>query len=506
MNTVPFALSDASSPAHRAVLVRLWMSAAAIGGLSAAVIFEARPGLNWLMCVVAASVALLIAARAQGNARHVVAPVVLLLAVATGIVMTASEVLHFLSIITILVLLAVAIARTQPFRYENSRLVELAILPIVVFATCIAEAARRSSQTVSQLANERALPIMRGVALTLPIVGLFALLLASVDPTLSQWRDQVEQLLSSWGFLPRLIFFVVVVALSLGALGYALTPPQTDARSSREAKPLIQLGETERTMVLSAIAGLFTLFLTLQLRYLFGDVARVQGSGISYAEWARRGFAELTVVATLCGGVVLGLALHAPAELRRRRILILELVLLGETQVLLYSAFRRVLLYEDAYGFTTTRLYAQVYMIVVAASLLLLAYELLRETSARRLLGRAGALGVMALCSVSLWNHESWIVRKNVARYGESGVLDVGYLACELSARAVPEVLRAAQLQPVSAPLVRDAIGMRFAGRRADTWYEWNAGRSRARDEIVASAVVPPPAGYVASLCFSQRD
>jgi uncharacterized protein DUF4153 len=494
MTTAPFALSDASSPAQRAILVRLWVSAALVAALSAGVIWEASPGINWLLCVGAASVALLAAAGAKGAVRHVAPPLALALVMAVGIASTASEQLHALSILTVLSLLAIAIARTHPARYARMRALELVATPAVVAVTCIVEATRRATETVRELTNDRAVPLIRGVVITLPIAGLFALLLSSVDPTLSAWRDEVERLLSSWHFIPRLVFFGVVLGLSLGALGYALSPSQGESRSSAETKPLLQLGETERLMVLSAIAGLFTLFLTLQLSYLFGDVARAQGSGISYAEWARRGFAELTIVATLCGGVMLGLALIAPATRRRRRILILELIVLGETQVLLHSAFRRVLLYEDAYGFTTTRLYAQAYMLVVAASLVLLAHELLREPSARRLLARAGALAIMGLAGLSMWNHEAWIVRQNVARHAMSGKLDMRYLACELSASAVPEVLHAAKAASgMTHQLAREAIGQRFGRMPRDSWYEWNVGRSRAFNVMVSGRIVPPP-------------
>jgi hypothetical protein len=358
---------------------------------------------------------------------------------------------------------------------------------------------------VRELTNDRAVPLIRGVVLTLPIAGLFALLLSSVDPTLATWREDLERLLDTWHFIPRLVFFAAILGLSLGALGYASSRRVSARRAVAETKPFIQLGETERLMVLGAIAGVFTLFLTLQVSYLFGDVAGVQGSGVSYAEWARRGFAELTVVATLCGGVLLGLALIAPAASRRRRILIVELIVLGETQVLLHSAFRRVLLYEDAYGFTTTRLYAQAYMLVVAASLFLLAYELLRRPDARRLLGRAGALAVMGMAGVSMWNHEAWIVRQNVARYAVSGRLDMKYLACDLSERAVPEVLRAAERASGSTPmLTRTAMSERFGSRLNDAWYEWDAGRARARGALAAAGIVAPAVNEPIKACARE--
>jgi hypothetical protein len=508
MTTASFALPDASSTAQRVLLVRLWSGAALVAALSTGLIWEAMPGINWLLCVSVASAVLLAAARTQGTTPAVAPPLVLAFVVAIGITLAASEVLHVLSILTVLILLAVAIARTHPERYEAARAIALIALPVVVFVTCVVEATRRATETVRELTTERAVPLIRGLVLTLPVTALFALLLSSVDPTLTVWRENIARMLESWEFLPRLVFFVVVLGLSLGALGYALSsslksshPPATSV-----SRPWLSLGETERLMLLSAVAALFTLFLTLQLSYLFGDVARVRGSGISYAEWARRGFAELTVVATLCGGVMLWLALNAPAMRRRRLVLVLELIVLGETQVLLHSAFRRVLLYEDAYGFTTTRLYAQAYMLVVAASLILLAHELLRRPSARRLLGRAGALGVMALVGVSMWNHEAWIVRQNVARYMETGKLDMKYLACDLSARAVPEVLRAGERAGFAGKrLTHEAVGKRFASRTPDAWYEWNLGRSRAERAIVSAGIAPVP-DTQSSACHLQWD
>jgi hypothetical protein len=211
------------------------------------------------------------------------------------------------------------------------------------------------------------------------------------------------------------------------------------------------------------------------------------------------------VVATLCGGVILGLALIAPATHRRRRILVVELIVLGETQLLLHSAFRRVLLYEGAYGFTTTRLYAQAYMLVVAASLFLLAYELLREPSARRLLGRAGALAVIGMSLMSMWNHESWIVRQNVARHAETGKLDLRYLACDLSARAVPEVLAASERGVgTTRELARTAIAERFTSVAGDAWYEWNAGRSRAGRAIAEAGIVAPSVAAPVKACARE--
>src|SRR6185503_13736949 len=95
-------------------------------------------------------------------------------------------------------------------------------------------------------------------------------------------------------------------------------------------------------------------------------------------EYARRGFGELTVVVTLATLLVLALDRHALRGPLDGRVRLLELALVLELELLLVSAFRRVWLYETAYGFTTARLYAQTYMIALAPLLVLLARDALR--------------------------------------------------------------------------------------------------------------------------------
>jgi hypothetical protein len=46
------------------------------------------------------------------------------------------------------------------------------------------------------------------------------------------------------------------------------------------------------------VALLFWIFLAVQLSYLFGSLPSVAGSGMTFAEYARRGFGELSVVAS----------------------------------------------------------------------------------------------------------------------------------------------------------------------------------------------------------------
>jgi hypothetical protein len=98
----------------------------------------------------------------------------------------------------------------------------------------------------------------------------------------------------------------------------------------------------------------------------------------------------------------------------------------------------------------------------------------------------------MALVTMSLWNHEAWIVRQNVARFQATGQLDARYLACDLSMNAVPVLLGSEGAMDLERTLlVREALGDRFAAERADRWFEWNLGHVRGQSAIARAGVVP---------------
>ena len=180
-----------------------------------------------------------------------------------------------------------------------------------------------------------------------------------------------------------------------------------------EPAPAPRLADTERLVVLGAVGTLFAGFLLLQLSYLFGNAPVVAGSGVTFSEYARRGFAELSTVATLCTILLLTLEHWAARGPRERWARLLAIAVVVEVEILLISALRRLWLYESAYGFTTARLYAHVYMVGVALFLGLLGWRLSRGLKAGWLARRAAAIAAVTMIVLIYWNHEAWIVRQN---------------------------------------------------------------------------------------------
>jgi hypothetical protein len=484
--------AEAASPAaakareiNRKEVAVLWGATAAIAALGTYVLFMAEPGLGWGLWTAASALALLAFVRSTGRpiARDLVAPVALAIVLAFGAAVTATPYLHPLIVLSVIALLAVSMLLSSGEQMENVGGTFIAFAPVVALVRAAGEVGDRTAEAATLARAERSLPVLRGALIALPIVIIFALMLANADPTLAGWRDGIGRALAQWSFLPRVIFFLAMSALLLGTYGAALRP--------REARVPIfailrapRFGVTERTIILGSVAALFGLFLVLQLSYLFGNAPSVPGSGITFAEYARRGFGELTIVATLCTLLIIAVDPRQERAGANRVIRLLELAVIGELQLLLLSAYHRVNLYAGAYGYTVPRLYAQVYMMGVSVLLLMLAHEVWRSLDVKRLIRRGAMLAGATLAALTYWNHEGWIARQNLDRYRATGKIDVGYLVSALSLNAAPELTRSlGTLLPSQAIELRTGLLERHARRiqrvERERWFEWNLARRR---------------------------
>jgi hypothetical protein len=161
-----------------------------------------------------------------------------------------------------------------------------------------------------------------------------------------------------------------------------------------------------------ALVVLFAAFVTLQLTALYGGHDYVlRTAGLTYAEYAREGFAQLLAAAALTLAVIAAAARWA----RVSRLLLGALCAL--TLVVLASALTRLDLYMDAYGFTRLRLSAQAAILWLGGVFALV----LIAGAARRMgwLPRATvALTAAAILGFAISNPDHRIAEHNVKRSG----------------------------------------------------------------------------------------
>jgi len=310
---------------------------------------------------------------------------------------------------------------------------------------------------------KRAAPAVRGVLIAIPIVAVFASLLAAADPI---FADFVENLVDIFKLenLPEYIFRGVYILI----LGYLLTgiylhaiTSDRDEKLIGEEKPWLPafLGFTESAIVLGSVNALFAVFVSIQFRYFFGGQANIKIDGYTYAEYARRGFGELVTVAVFSLLLFMGLSTISRRENNRQRKTFsgLGIGLMTLVAVILVSAFQRLLLYEKVYGFTRLRTYSHIFMVwlgLLLAAVVLL--ELLRKQRVFALAMLIASVGFVL--TLNIINVDGLITRQNVqriidggdlavsedvSRSGE-GVFDAYYLQ-SLSTDAVPALLDAHQ-------------------------------------------------------------
>ena len=477
---------DSASSARPASII--WTIAAAIAALATWICFDAFPGINWPIWTATAVAGLLyFASRRPASLRLIGAIGGTAIIISLAAALTTSEFNLFLIFVTVTLLLSIATLMSARPSLDRITAQFTVAAPVLAITNIIASAFARASEATRAVGSPRAQAALRGIVITVPVLVVFALLLAVADPTFALWRDSVERMLTSWDFLPRTIFFLIFLVLSLGALGYAAFA--TEAQPPATSAPRRWLGSAERLILMSSVAALLWLFLAVQLSYLFGNLPQMTGSGITFAEYARRGFGELTIVSVATALILVLTERYGIRDERETMTRFVTFALIGAVFFLLASAFNRVLLYEEAYGFTTARLYAKAFMVLIATGLAALAVEVVGELDPGRLFRRVGAAALVLLTILLYWNHEAWIARRNVERYAATGKLDSAYLVRDLSANAVPAIveLLPSLPEPVRGEL-HALLQKRYTAKnpilRDQAWFEANLRRTRARQAL----------------------
>jgi hypothetical protein len=446
----------------------LWGSAAVAGVLGATLCFEARPGLNWALWTVVVATELAIFARPRLGANRAAFDATIAFAVVLGVgaAITAGPASIALIFVTVATLLGVAARLAAGLPAPLLCVRELVSLPFVATIDAIRECFAHVHDAARSVWSETGTRVMLGIAIALPVVTIFSMLLAGADPTLASWLFAIPRLLGDWSWFPRVVFFGFLAALSLGTFGLAAggltraTMPETPSGARHV------LGDTERRIVIGAVDALFAVFLVLQALH-------PQVKGESYTAYVHNGFAQLTIVATL--SVMLVAMLHNG----RPRVGTPwgTLALLGECELLVASALYRIAIYQRDYGYTILRLWVTAYMLLIAGLLALVAYEVARPLliDSRRFI-RGGALMSAAALTVMVYgNPDAWVAQLELHRYQTTGKANVLALD-ELSADAVPTLLVLAKALP---PGCEEQLRLPRVSDRH--WYEWNLRDARAQ-------------------------
>src|SRR5262249_35548633 len=123
--------------------------------------------------------------------------------------------------------------------------------------------------------------------------------------------------------------------------------------------------------------------------------------------------------------------------------------LVALTLVVLVSAFRRLTLYEGAFGYTDSRLLGHAAVLLLAA-LLLCGIAAIATGRTRWLTAAAIARGFATLFGLSALSPDRFVAQHNIERFRETGRIDV-YELQNLSPDATPTIVAALPTLPHTA-------------------------------------------------------
>jgi hypothetical protein len=380
--------------------------------------------------------------------------------------------------------------------------------------------------------TRRLVPVGRGLALAAPVLIVFTGLLMAADSVFASYMLQIVTLRLPFDPSVLMVHLAIVGTLAWLYAGGALTAlssgdrlalldqagsyadrliggnwgtPESQQIERRRSgalpaegdtqplpvvkRPLLALGCVEALTILVTVDLLFGGFMLIQAAYFFGGLDTLDRTGMTYANYARHGFFELLTVACLTLALLWVLATltmrNRPRQRRAFNAASAGMIVL--VFGLLLSAFQRMLLYEQAYGYTRLRLYTHSFMIWLVLVLVLFLFALLRDRPRTFSFGSfIAALAYLAV--LNLANPDALIVQKNIARYQASGKLDAAYLA-SLSADATPTLVAALPaLDDASRAVIADALTQqRDALAEAEAtqgWPSWSLPRALARAAI----------------------
>jgi hypothetical protein len=379
----------------------------------------------------------------------------------------------------LLLLIAQLTTGRRLFKFKLSDYAKLALLPFRFLAPI--------GRTLSEvMALQRlyknqplAMQVAKGIALTLPLLIVFLLLFASADLVFAKHLAELFNIHLDRVTVIQTLLITFVAAGFTGAYAYAFAkaPAPTEV-SILKLKP--RVGRVESSILLGSLNALFFLFILVQLTYLFGGTHNISVEGFTYAEYARKGFFELIAVAVLSGLLLLTAdrVVVKPGVAHSLAFRLLSAALIAQVMLIMVSAFKRLYLYEQAYGFTALRLYSHAFTILLAVIFVLLLIKILKNQSEQAFAFPVLIALIAFLVGLNLLNPDAFIARQNISRFHQTGKLDGAYLG-GLSKDAHAEITTALAITTgethadIEAALQERGI----SGSSDSSWQSWNYAR-----------------------------
>jgi hypothetical protein len=349
--------------------------------------------------------------------------------------------------------------------------------------------------------------VVIGVLFSLPLIGIILLLLTSADSIFSHWMNEIPNVLGEidLGDIPFRIFLILVIFFMIFTYFWSLKHPFKEAEllSLETKKQPFRIDGIITLTILFLINLVYMLFTSIQVSYLFGAAKRLLPQGITYAEYATQGFYELVTVTILNIFIVI-LVIYLVQKTQPviyRMIQILLSLLTACTSFILISAFQKLSLYVEVYGYTYTRILVHAFMILLLFLFVVALIKTWKNTIS--LMQIYVIVFLIWYIGLNYINIDHIIAKQNVERYfateekekskqtidssydryGYNDYIDVSYLN-SLSYDAVPHLIKLRK-DPKLKPIIDKTLqNIEKKIDQESDWQSFNLSKYRAKQAI----------------------
>lgn len=287
--------------------------------------------------------------------------------------------------------------------------------------------------------------IILGIILSIPIIFIILGLLMSADGIFAEVMNNIfknieyiftEEFVLS--ILGRCIL-IVIITVYLICVAYNILR-KSNNNESNSKKFMLNIEPTIINTLLTIINVTYALFSIVQLMYIFQGVG---GFNFDYAQYARQGFFQLMFVAFINFVIVIITNTNKKQEGRNKYTIIMNIIMCVFTAIIAISAFVRMRLYEQEYGYTFLRL--MVYFILTT-QIILIVPTILYIVKNKINIIKAYLVIITSMYVVANFANIDYVIAKNnvnraLNSTNQTRKTDVNYLIT-LGKNAVPEIIK----------------------------------------------------------------
>lgn len=274
--------------------------------------------------------------------------------------------------------------------------------------------------------NALAQSLIIGFGIGLFVIGILISMFSNADPIFATFVKSIVSVYFLQNFFLRIVLSLI--------LGFSLLPFIILKRKSTFNSPIGFLKKInfvqEMSVVMALVSLVIGIFLAIQWPYVFVKIpfeTDLSKFGVAtYSEYVRKGFIELLKISLFVYGLIWsGLLILRENQQKGKNILkYIQIVVLGEFFIFLFSIFRRVWLYQAYHGWSIVRLYGSFLLLWIFGISIFLA---LRHFWQRRWVIGEIVFTIIIIFTLGIFNIESFIVKSHPPTV--NGKIDYVYLS-----------------------------------------------------------------------------